>query len=583
MKMKMDASGQRRVAGQGDVGSASTGKATFLLGAMVAAGAMALLLQAASALAGDGDQLQASPAAKEPSAATASAAPSAAPAAAPSAAPAAVSKEDVAAMVKKLGDPSWRAREQAQKDLSSAGAPAVDELEKALKSDDAEVRQRAESILKTIRANLADAASEAAVRGRIWKSPVKEGVGSAAVSGGGVVCFLSLDGVLRAVDANTGRPEWTFEEVAKEGEGRNNGRVVILGSASSLPAPVIAGKLVYVSSRTGALYAVDLERGGAKWRSVSNDGFTPPAVAGGKVFAAGTEKDVTAFDAAGGKELWTCELDAGSSVRPAVSGGTVYVAAQDGCLYAIDANSGGKKKLAGDLENATDLVATEAGDLVVRTTKGLVCLGAADGKVKWTYDVPGNAMLGMGQVFVQAQQVNVANNVVVNRARGMTRLGGASETVLADGGTVYATAGGMLHAVDAASGKLQWTYKPENKDEAAGGAGGAAVMNVQVGGAIVMGGQGRVIMHGTGIGGGLSLPAVVGGTMYLAGPKGLYAVDLKTRQELWRLESKESVVARPAMEGGILYYGTADLAAGVAGGGHHDQRPAGGALSRRPM
>jgi hypothetical protein len=90
--------------------------------------------------------------------------------------------------------------------------------------------------------------------------------------------------------------------------------------------------------------------------------------------------------------------------------------------------------------------------------------------------------------------------------------------------------------------------------------------NVQIGGAVVIGGQGRIIFKGVGMGGGgLSLPCVADGTMYVASPAGLHAVDLKTRQELWRLDSKEQIAARPVVIDGVLYYGTAEQI--VAGGG----------------
>lgn len=56
----------------------------------------------------------------------------------------------VAKLVAKLGDDSWRVREEADKDLIELGPPALPELRKGLMSEDAEIRRRCVSIVATI-------------------------------------------------------------------------------------------------------------------------------------------------------------------------------------------------------------------------------------------------------------------------------------------------------------------------------------------------------------------------------------------------------------------------------------------------
>ncbi len=67
------------------------------------------------------------------------------------AAPDAPALKRIDELVEKLGDPSWELREQATKELFRMGRPAVPKLEAAARSSDAEVRWRAEHLLRVIR------------------------------------------------------------------------------------------------------------------------------------------------------------------------------------------------------------------------------------------------------------------------------------------------------------------------------------------------------------------------------------------------------------------------------------------------
>jgi len=88
---------------------------------------------------------------------------------------------------------------------------------------------------------------------------VQNGVASPVAVSGGTVCFLSYDGFLRAADANTGKLRWTFEDLVKEGQQRNQTQVI--SSMPTLPAPVISDGLVVVTAQFGRAYAIDLASG----------------------------------------------------------------------------------------------------------------------------------------------------------------------------------------------------------------------------------------------------------------------------------------------------------------------------------
>jgi outer membrane protein assembly factor BamB len=460
-------------------------------------------------------------------------------------------KSAVAEKVKQLGDNAWKTREEAQRDLVAAGESALEEVEKALQNDDPEIKQRCQSILEAIRKNLREGASQTAGKGRLWTSPVKEGVASPAAKGGGVLCFLSFDGFLRAVDANTGKALWTFEDLVKESDAKNLQRMV--AGLPTFPAPVIADGLVFASAQFGRAYAIDLAHGEIKWKSASADGFAPPAVGGGKAFLAGTEKDLRCLDVATGKWTWRADLEGGCTARPAVVGEAVYVAGREGSLYSYAVKDGARKVAAADLAGMTDLLALANGELVVRTVDALICIDPDGNKQKWNCPLPQDPMRA---------QFAMAFGAGGRRGGKMPAPPQAEDGIVAAGDALYTTAAGQVHAVEASTGKLLWTFKPESKDDENAGANG--MMNIRQG-AIVLGGQGRFFVRNTGTGM-LSNPCVVGQTMYVASPDGLHAVELKARQELWRLATKGVIAARPMAIDGVLYYGTSDLAA-LGGGG----------------
>ena len=61
-----------------------------------------------------------------------------------------ISQPAISEMIKSLGDSSFELREKAEKDLGLVGEPALEQLRKARKSEDPEIRRRTESLIKKI-------------------------------------------------------------------------------------------------------------------------------------------------------------------------------------------------------------------------------------------------------------------------------------------------------------------------------------------------------------------------------------------------------------------------------------------------
>jgi outer membrane protein assembly factor BamB len=129
------------------------------------------------------------------------------------------------------------------------------------------------------------------------------------------------------------------------------------------------------------------------WRaSLGGDGerlrlALAPAVDGERVYAAGRDGDLYAFDALRGRTLWRTRTELPLSAGPAVGDGLVAVGTSDGRLATFDAATGAKKweaRLTGEVL-ARPAVAAQA--VVVRTVDGhLRALSPEDGRELWTDD-----------------------------------------------------------------------------------------------------------------------------------------------------------------------------------------------------
>lgn len=138
----------------------------------------------------------------------------------------------------------------------------------------------------------------------------------------GVVIFDS-DGFI-AANVTTGKELWRYSPVKPGGDN-----------------VAIKDGLVFVTSGTGDLIALDLRTGVQKWKYAGTSGSSAltesPVVAGNTVyFSKGS--DLFAIDAVTGTENWRFRASSViTSSSPAVAGGRIYFGCEDGTLYALGA------------------------------------------------------------------------------------------------------------------------------------------------------------------------------------------------------------------------------------------------------
>jgi outer membrane protein assembly factor BamB len=212
----------------------------------------------------------------------------------------------------------------------------------------------------------------------------------------------------------------------------------------------------------------------------SGDYFLAPAYADGKVFAAATDGQVAAFDAANGKSLWNTRVDADISAGVGADIGTVAVASAKGTLFAFDTATGKQRwkvKLSTEVLSAP---AVGAGVVVVRSMDNkIAAYDAETGNRRWIVQrnapalvlraAPGIVIndgiafvaLPAGRLLALSASTGVARwDAAVAEPRGATeleRVADVSGTPALLGREICATSyQGRLACVDVGNGSVRW-------------------------------------------------------------------------------------------------------------------------------
>jgi outer membrane protein assembly factor BamB len=289
-----------------------------------------------------------------------------------------------------------------------------------------------------------------------------------------VLYFGGDDGVVWAVDAESGEERWRF------------------AAPAAIGAPLSVGRdSVYVADRAGTLYALDTQTGALRWQikvlsstestsNIASDltyaispvevggvvfvacGQRPsaPAVAEGLVFAAADSiKLLRAFDADTGAPLWR---------YPATEG--AVLTNQSG-IFSVDAATGQQRWFAGTNGWVLGTPSVAEGVVYVASMKATVsAIEIATGSTLWAVQV-GDSLPSSGIGFVLSSSPAVVDGTIyVGRNDGLYALDAATgaerwradigrvrtSSTVVDDGMVYVVADGALHAVDAQTGMERW-------------------------------------------------------------------------------------------------------------------------------
>lgn len=209
---------------------------------------------------------------------------------------------------------------------------------------------------------------------------------------GSAVTLASADGSLQTLDALTGAPLWQ----ARVGQ--------------PLTA-AIGGDARHQAVVTQANEVVLLEQGREVWRKrLTAASYTPPLVAGGRVFVLSADRALTAFDADNGRQLWVQQRTGEPLVLRQVgvltAVGDTLIAGLSGRMVALNPDNGAvlweaplaSPRGTNDVERLVDLVgpvSRDGDELCARAFQASVaCVDTASARLKWVQ--PARGALGVG-------------------------------------------------------------------------------------------------------------------------------------------------------------------------------------------
>jgi outer membrane protein assembly factor BamB len=348
----------------------------------------------------------------------------------------------------------------------------------------------------------------------LWKFKTGGAVHSSPAVYKNVVYFGSYDGFYYALDAVTGNLKWKFKtggekKVGSKGLWTMKPDEMYMDDLYDffLSSPVLSlndhDLTLYFGSSDGNLYALNALTGKKKW-AFKTGGLihTSPALYQGKIYFGSWDKFFYAIDAKTGKLQWKFETGnqpvyhvlEGIQASPACADGRVYFGSRDGYFYALDAGTG-KTVWKYAADNSWVLTTAAVKD-------GMVYFGTSDTYLFLGFD----AKTGR-------EKIRYKTNGYVYSSPAIT------------GNTAYfGDFSGSLCAVDLSTGKLMNKFTTNARTENA-----AKVLNP----------EGNVDFN------------------YLAKGKdvSLYATSVEAMNKLYTLGS---IVSSPAINNGVIYFGSAD-------------------------
>lgn len=171
-----------------------------------------------------------------------------------------------------------------------------------------------------------------------WRQRLKAPVGGGPVVAGGVVYLTSRDFTGWAVRASDGKVLW---QVA----GSN-----AMAGVTGVSTPALRGKTVIFPFASGELLAADAQSGDILWQAqvagtrtgraiaVLRDMTGDPVIAGNRVYSGSSSGRIDTFDLASGTREWSAKDGANSPV--VVAGGSVFAINDQAQLIRLDAGSG---------------------------------------------------------------------------------------------------------------------------------------------------------------------------------------------------------------------------------------------------
>lgn len=288
-----------------------------------------------------------------------------------------------------------------------------------------------------------------------WTFEAGAPIGSQVAVVGGVVYLVSTDGVVHAVDLDTGHERWKAS----------------IG-AETYASPSVVDGLVIIGANDGG-HAITVADGSQAWFAPGTGEVRGcPAVAGHVAVFASHAGAATALDTRTGAVLWSHTIGAPDDSSVAAADGVAVLGLQNGVVVALAIVDGTERWRADTGDRArVGTLAIADGRVFVPTLDGgsagsrhVTTLDLATGDLLWRFASPGDRpayapAIADGRAIVEAEDGSVtALDVATGAVLWQSKAPGRVEIVAAvAGGTSYgASNGGVAFAIDATTGIERW-------------------------------------------------------------------------------------------------------------------------------
>jgi len=229
--------------------------------------------------------------------------------------------------------------------------------------------------------------------GKVWSTSLGDGMGKQGISmaprfSSGTIFAADHEGILAAVDAETGRKIWSLKTKQPFSGG-----------------PGLDEEQVYMGTIDGRVIAYDRNGGAELWNAqVSSEVLAPPESADGIVVVRCIDGRVFGLDAVSGRRIWIYDhsvplLTLRGNPDLLIRAGVVFVGYDDGSVVSLDLEDGsvvwnqtivspeGRTELERLADIGTQMVIV-ASDLIVSSyKKRVVSLAADSGRLLWFKEI----------------------------------------------------------------------------------------------------------------------------------------------------------------------------------------------------
>ncbi|QNP40658.1 outer membrane protein assembly factor BamB [Lysobacter solisilvae (ex Woo and Kim 2020)] len=268
-------------------------------------------------------------------------------------------------------------------------------------------------------------------------------------------------------------PSVTVNKIWSEHAGKGEGRMGVR------QGPAVADGRVYAAAIEGGVRALDLQTGKPVWHYESKRQLSGgPGAGDGLVVVGGLEGEVIALDAATGTEKWQAKVPAEVIAAPTIGLGSVFVRSNDGHVTAFDAATGERRwfwvyEVPTLSLRGNDAVVLGPGYVFSGNDDGTVsALSATDGRTLWTLpiaqqegrseldrlaDVDGTPVLEGSTLYATSfKKQTVAIDAPSGRGMWASQFGGSGRLGVASDRLIVSDPAGSVYALDRNTGGSLW-------------------------------------------------------------------------------------------------------------------------------